>query len=297
MNIDDIRAFVTVVESGSLAHAAVRLNLTQPAVTRRIQRLEQDLSVQLLDRMSKPARPTSKGQEAYRACLKVIQSTEHLKDGMTGKNNRIRLRVGMSYGLIDALTLPVFQFFNAWTEAPALELEAGTSLNFRAQLGQDRLDAAIVFLREEKTPDPKENGILLGREQVCFVAPVSFALEAPANLETLAEYPFILNPEGCGYRNGLEHRLFRAGLDMKVAASMYGIPQQLDLIANGAGIGLIPQRLVEISPHAEALQIVDVPEFKAALAIWLLHGSHMDPNEKSIEILTRAGQSVYDPTI
>ncbi len=293
MNIEDIRAFVTVVEAGSLAQAANRLNLTQPAITRRIQRLEQDLSVQLLDRLSKPARPTPKGQEAYAACLKVLQSTESLKDGMAGKHRRARLRLGMSYGLIDALTVPVFTAFHAWPEAPALELIAGTSLDFRAQLSRTLLDAAIVFLREEKRPDPKENGILLGRERVDFVAPTSFPLQSPTDLESLAPYPFIINPDGCGFRSGLEHRLFRAGFDMKVAASMYGVPQQLDLIADGAGIGLVPQRLLKTSPHAGSLRIIDVPEFRAALSVWLLYAPHMEPSEKSIDILARTGRSVY----
>lgn len=293
MNIEDIKAFVTVVEAGSLAQAATRLNLTQPAITRRIQRLEQDLSVQLLDRLSKPARPTPKGQEAYAACLKVLHSTESLKDEMAGKNRRLRLRLGMSYGLVDAMTVPVFKSFAAWPEAPALEMIAGKSLDFRAQLGRTLLDAAIVFLREEKRPDPKEHGIKLGRECVSFVAAASLPLQSPTGLESLASYPFIINPEGCGFRSGLEHRLFRAGFDMKVAASMYGVPQQLDLIADGAGIGLIPQRLLKGSARAEALKVIDVPEFQAALSVWLLYAPHMEETEKSIEILSRTGQCIY----
>jgi DNA-binding transcriptional LysR family regulator len=65
MNIHDLEAFVAVVETGSIVGASARLNLTQPGVTRRIQNLEERLGTALLDRQSKPLKPTSSGREAY----------------------------------------------------------------------------------------------------------------------------------------------------------------------------------------------------------------------------------------
>ena len=63
MKTDDIEAFVAVIRSGSLNAAALSLGLTQPAITRRLQSLEQDLGVDLLDRHTKPLKPTRLGQE------------------------------------------------------------------------------------------------------------------------------------------------------------------------------------------------------------------------------------------
>ena len=65
MNTHDLVAFVAVVETGSIVAASARLNLTQPGVTRRIQNLEELLGTQLLDRLSKPLKPTSAGHAAY----------------------------------------------------------------------------------------------------------------------------------------------------------------------------------------------------------------------------------------
>ena len=50
MNTHDLEAFVAVVETGSIVGASIRLNLTQPGITRRIQNLEQGLATVLLDR-------------------------------------------------------------------------------------------------------------------------------------------------------------------------------------------------------------------------------------------------------
>jgi DNA-binding transcriptional LysR family regulator len=54
MESDDVRAFVSVADSGSLSLAALDLHVTQSAVTRRLQRLESSLGAVLLDRSTRP---------------------------------------------------------------------------------------------------------------------------------------------------------------------------------------------------------------------------------------------------
>ena len=77
MNIHDLEAFVAVVETGSIVAASARINLTQPGITRRIQNLEDSLGIALLDRQSKPLRPTAAGREAY----------EHGRRGLRSANS------------------------------------------------------------------------------------------------------------------------------------------------------------------------------------------------------------------
>ncbi|MHA5865104.1 LysR family transcriptional regulator, partial [Pseudomonas aeruginosa] len=59
MKIDDIDAFVAVIRNASLSQAAESLGLTQSAITRRVQSLEESLGVALLDRNTKPLKPTA----------------------------------------------------------------------------------------------------------------------------------------------------------------------------------------------------------------------------------------------
>src|SRR4051812_49891249 len=55
MNLQDIEAFIALAETGSINRAALRLHLTQPATTRRVQNFESALGgVALLDRRAKP---------------------------------------------------------------------------------------------------------------------------------------------------------------------------------------------------------------------------------------------------
>src|SRR5208337_1317320 len=100
MNLHDVRAFVAVVDTGSVGRAALRLKLTQSAISRRVQRLEEALGVALLDRDSKPARPTREGEAAYARCMAVLRATDALARGaLTPAAGP--LRIGVSSGIAE----------------------------------------------------------------------------------------------------------------------------------------------------------------------------------------------------
>ena len=294
MNIDDMRALVAVVEGGSLAHAAARLHLTQPAITRRLQRLEESLGVTLLDRDQKPARPTEQGRSAYRACVDILHATEDLRRAVGRPSAGQVLRLGVTPGVMDAVLRPVFGGLSRDVPDGRLDLRTGPSIDLRAALRGGELDAAIVFLREEKGPDPRETAIRVGMEEVSVVAARSAGLPERMELEDLADHPFVINPDGCGFRTGLEHRFLRCGKSLTVAASVWGIPQQLQLIADGVGIGLIPRRMVRASMESDRLQIVEVPDFTARLAVWMMTAGHLPALAAALGAVRRAAEQVFE---
>jgi DNA-binding transcriptional LysR family regulator len=65
MELRHLRYFVAVVQEGSFTRAAKHLHIAQPPLSRQIQQLERRLSVQLLERRSRPLRPTDSGQLFY----------------------------------------------------------------------------------------------------------------------------------------------------------------------------------------------------------------------------------------
>src|ERR1043166_7768483 len=109
MNLGDLKAFVAVAEFGSINRAAAKLNLTQPAVTRRVQSLEAAIGVTLLDRSSKPPTLTEDGHKALAYGRKVLRAIDDLssKVGAQGVLGG-EFRLGVAPGLADAaLSLPV----------------------------------------------------------------------------------------------------------------------------------------------------------------------------------------------
>jgi DNA-binding transcriptional LysR family regulator len=68
MNVEDVRTFVAAAEAGSISAAARELHLTQPAASRRIQRLEDALGAPLIDRRKRPFTLTDAGNFPPRSC-------------------------------------------------------------------------------------------------------------------------------------------------------------------------------------------------------------------------------------
>ena len=80
MKIDDIDAFVEVIRCQSISHAAESLQLTQPAITRRVQNFEQALGVELFDRNTKPLKPTLIGTRVYEQCRSILREMDALRE-------------------------------------------------------------------------------------------------------------------------------------------------------------------------------------------------------------------------
>src|SRR5690349_11735190 len=98
LNLDQLRAFVEVVERGSFTAAAKELNLSQPAITHQIHELEKRFKIELIERLGKRAYPTAAGE-------KLIEHARHLleEDALTRASMRRfddgwagRVRIGTS---------------------------------------------------------------------------------------------------------------------------------------------------------------------------------------------------------
>jgi DNA-binding transcriptional LysR family regulator len=268
MNLADMHALVAVVESGSLAHAAVRLSITQPAITRRIQRLEEALGAKLLDRDVKPARPTAEGEAAYAECIRVLNAADGLKSALAREPRLARtLRIGVSLGAAD-IVLPVL--LPAPQAAGTVAVETGRSISLEGSAAEGRIDAAFVFRQVGREFDSGEK---LANLPVRVVAPASMQLPRRVALKDLRGRRWVLCPDDCGYRRALEHRLYGAAQSLDVAAAIWGFGIQARLVATGVGLGLLPEQVIAESPDADRLQVLEVADFRAALDLWLVRSS------------------------
>jgi DNA-binding transcriptional LysR family regulator len=284
VKIEDVRAFVAVVESGSVGRAALRLKLTQPAISRRVQRMEAALGVCLLDRDSKPARPTPAGEAAYGRCMAVLRAMQALSSNGPGAPSPGPLRIGITLGLAEAVVVPAVEALRQHDPHAALHLTTGRSRELKKQVADGGLDAAVVFARGDRGHD-EPGGAWLGIERVAIVAGVTLPCPPRCGLADLAHLPWVINPDGCGFRTQLDRSLAQRGQSLEVAAETWGHGLQLALIAQGTGLGLIPRRLIGESPHISALRIIDVHDFRPALSVWVTRTPAM-ATSATLDVLT-----------
>jgi DNA-binding transcriptional LysR family regulator len=272
MNLKDLEAFLAVVETGSIVGASLRLHVTQPGITRRIQNLEQRLGAELLDRQSKPFKPTASGKLAYEHGRQVLRSMGDLLSGVApGAELQRELRIGVLPYLSEAALAAPLDRVRAEYPKLSLRIVTGWSPALVGQVSNGVLDAAVVCL-PDGAPEPEGlAGDDLGLQQVLFVAAKSLRVPSPAELADLAAYPWIMNENGCGYRAYIRNRLEALGLPMQVAAEVQSADLRMSLVARGMGIGIVTPAAFAASPWRRVVRTIKTPSFTAQVRAWLLH--------------------------
>jgi DNA-binding transcriptional LysR family regulator len=276
MNLIDLEAFVSVVDHGSVVAAAAGLHLTQSAVTRRIQNLEDALGSPLLDRKTRPLQPTRAGQETYAFAKPVLSSVNDLKTGiMHGGEPSGDFRFGMSRSLGDlAIGFPI-RCLRA--DLPKVRIHAFVQWSgvLIDRLATRALDCAVVLLPEGSTPPASLMSECIGAVPLTIVAAKSTRLSQPATLEELASNPWVLNPHGCSARQFLEAAFLQRGLPFISSVEAEGYELQLSLISDGVGLGLVMPQVLQSSALRKRLKPVTVKGLSLMQNVWVLHSKHI----------------------
>ncbi|GLQ99144.1 LysR family transcriptional regulator [Dyella mobilis] len=257
-----------------MVRAAEKLFLTQPGLTRRVQNLESTLGAELLDRQSKPLRPTPTGNEVYALARQLLRAVDDLLAVASPQNESTgEMRIGVPPFLSEmALERPIDRLRQAFPKL-TLRVTAGWSPGLLQSVDGGAIDAAVVLI-PVGTPLPESvTATQLGYMPTVIVAPRSFGLpDRPTTLAELSRHPWVLNQDGCGMRSSLSRAMSAAGLSFNVAVEAFGSELQLSLVARGMGIGIAVPEALEESTHRETLQRIEAADFHGGLNIWLVHG-------------------------
>ena len=272
MNIHDLEAFVAVVETGSIVAASARINLTQPGITRRIQNLEDSLGIALLDRQSKPLKPTAAGREAYEHGRRVLRSLDDLKAGVSpggAIGGEFRLGI-MPYLSEAALSAPLDQLRSQFPQL-TLRVVSDWSPQLIDQVAHSQLDAATVCLPEGLQPPDDVIGDMLGVHSVILVASPSLGVPKAPKLDELSRFPWIMNQSGCGFRAFIHHRFEAERLPFDVAVEAMSADLRMSLVARGLGIGILTPAALAESRWRNSIEIIEPPDFNPKVVNWLVH--------------------------
>src|ERR1700754_2229374 len=102
VDVDLLRAFVAVAESGSFTAAADVLGRSQSAVSQRVLRLEEELNVRVFERTSRSLKLTDEGKRALTAARRLITQHEHFTREIRQPLLPSKLRLGVSDHLVQA---------------------------------------------------------------------------------------------------------------------------------------------------------------------------------------------------
>jgi DNA-binding transcriptional LysR family regulator len=152
--MSELRSLCAAAESGSLGRAALRLQISQPAISKRLQALEQLAGVQLLERSSRGVSLTPAGRRLYEEARTLLAMADRVDEMLAGLQVQTPpLRLAASHSASEALVYDALGHV-ADDQAPPVELVTANSQVVRSLVADGRADLGVAASRPGRTPHP-----------------------------------------------------------------------------------------------------------------------------------------------
>ncbi len=266
-----LRAFLTVIEEGSLHRAATRLSLSHSALSRQMQALEHELGGQLLERSSTGVRPTAGGYALATKMAALLASYDstmiEVRHLVRGETEQLRIGyLASAFGEYLAPALEKLRQVHPRTKLKLLDLFPGEQIN---ALRRGEIDIALT----------QEIGDLLGRDFyarqlavtesiVALPAGHPLALRKQAKIAELKSETFVTGTEDRvpGYRRRLKQICRSCGkFRPRLIDNSEDLSSKLAMVANEDAVALLPAYM----RHQTAPGVVIIPVADAG-ATWRL---------------------------
>lgn len=257
IQLDDIDYFLAVAEEGQVRKAAQRLGISQPAVTKALQRLEKELGFELFERSVKGMTPTRVAEQfrqrtsALRGALRdAVKEATDLHLGALGL-----LRVGVSPLYVQKLFVPAFVQLHR--QRPAAKVRASVHLNDELWrlLRQGELDMTISSLPAVVPEDL--NVIELMTDDVWMVVRHGHPLldRSRLKISDLATVQWMLPGPDVAARRHVEARLAQAGLPPpRIALEVSNTSAQMGQVLRATDLVSLMSESMLAGPAGQGLQ-------------------------------------------
>ncbi|MCE8018441.1 LysR family transcriptional regulator [Halomonas sp. MCCC 1A17488] len=272
MEFRQLHYFVAVVEEGSISAASRRVHVAQPALTRQIRLLEEDLETRLFDRHARGMRLTVAGQALYEEAQELLDRRTRLRARLSalgqGVIGKVSLGVTVTHLWVPEVAGLLGRYRDRYPQVAfeVFPLLSGPQLD---RLREGSLDAGILYLDESGPPGLETR--LLQHDHLILAVPEAsrWACKPPATLPELADADFVWGFRSASpiYFDRIQAHFQR--LDFHPRVVQYGADNIaiLSMVAAGLGIAILP---AASSCHPmPGIRFVSLPELDAcAMPLW-----------------------------
>lgn len=247
MELRQLTYFIRIVESGSFSRAAIELQVAQPALSRQIKRLEEELGTPLLYRNGRGVSLTRAGEILMASSSEVIQKLEATAREIAEAGDRLSgsAVVGLPPTVGRVLAIPLAALFRDHFPAVKLQIVEGFSGNVLEWLSTGRVDVGVLY------SDPGANLMVaepLVEEELLLIGPPAAGADngamPPAGLpipfRTMGELPLILPSRPHGLRRLIDAMAIGIGQPLNVVMEVDSLHTMLELVRSRLGYTVLP---------------------------------------------------------
>ena len=294
---NDPEAFLAGKETGSFHLAAGRLNLSQSAVTRRVQKLETALDTTLFERTTRAVKPTlaaKRLQTRAEAILDdALETTLAMRDeSVTFEHQRNAVVTVAVIPTIVGLLLPqAIQAFRAAGHAARFRLLEHTANGVAEAVAKAEADFGISSIPELE-PNTTFEPLFDDQIVIVFPKPHSLAQRQTITWNDFAHEDLIVPARGTGNRLLIDEAMAKAGLPLHWTCEFRRSTTALELVSQGIGLALLPKSALFSYP-TDVLHYKEVtaPHILRPIGLLSRNGQNLTRSAQSFQdILRRLGQ-------
>ena len=257
MNLRQALTFLTVAELGTVSKAALRLRVAQPALSRQIIDLEQELGLRLFDRVGRRLLLTGEGGQLIASCRVLLNCAGAVKEQaeLLRHGDRGVLKIAGSPQHIESV---LSQFLHRYAERypnVQVNISEGTGSEILTLLERGEIHLGQNLLHAVKLNDQHFESLPLGSIELLAVCHPSIPLGSDSTIEVagLGEFPLLLMDSGFGFRRAFDAAARMAGLKPTIKFESRNPHTLLALAEAGHGVAIVPSQL---QCHRYKLRIV-----------------------------------------
>lgn len=255
MDLMRLQYFVAVAEAGSFSRAAAALHMSQPALSRQVLLLEEEVGQRLLERTGRGAQATDSGSALLAHARGIFDLAERARVDMLERqlSPRGRLTVGLPPRVAYVLTADLVERFHAQFPDAAITVVEGLSIRLREWLVGGRVDVAILF---DPPHSPQLQQETLVREPLVLISVQ--ALPKRIRLADVAHRTLVMPSEPHALRQLLEEHTRPRGLTLKLVAEVDSVQTVLSLVARGVADTVLPLSAIKAWSCPQQLNVAAI---------------------------------------
>jgi DNA-binding transcriptional LysR family regulator len=278
MNINQLRAFVSIVEKGTFSAAARAVGVSQPAVSLQIQALEEYLGVDLLDRRTKKVQLTEAGKLFYPTALQIVSKIDDAQHQLEelGESVKGRLAVGGSTIPGEYVLPKVLGRFKSEYPDVIVALRIADTGEIAEQIIAGNLQVGLIGAKPAA-------GQLSARpflhDELVFIIPAAHELsqKRSVTLTDLGQADFIIRERGSGTRQTIEDYLGKQGLsfdDLNVIMELGSTEAVVNAVSAGLGVSIVSKWAAERSLRLGEIATAKLPGPAIVRDLYLVASKH-----------------------
>lgn len=243
MNFDlsDLHAFVAVADLGSFRAAAEALHLSQPALSRRVDKLEQALGFRLFERTTRKVELNAMGRAFLPRARHVLGELEAALLGMVDLSERIHglVTVACIPSVVDNFVAGVVRDFHVRFPSIRVRLLDQSAPDILLSVARSEADFGITYLGAQE-PDLEFEQLVEEPFVLACRSDHPLAREPRVRWAQLAEHDGVVLAPGSGNRLLMDQGLAHVTARPRWTCEVQHVPAQLSLIEAGVGVGAVP---------------------------------------------------------